>query len=84
MALRFLYSCYLNDKARLRAMTERVTYTIGRWRYNSVNSIYIRNQMLMNEFVTKEDTISGKGLKEDQEYEWSVILKPDKKERGLR
>lgn len=38
----------------------------------------------MNEFVTKEDTIAGKGLGEDQEYEWSVILKPEKKEKGVK
>lgn len=84
MVHRFLYSCYLKDKSRYRAFTERLTYTIERWRYNSMESIQTRNKMLLSEYVTKEDIIEGKGLNENQEYEWSVILKPEKKEKGLR
>jgi len=83
MVLRFLYSCYLNDKCRIRKISENYVYMVERWRYNSVNSIDTRNKMLLNTYVTKKDVIEGTGLSESQEYEWSVLLKPIKKERGV-
>ena len=64
MVLRFLYSCYLNDKAKVRKLSESYVYVVESWRHNSVNSIDVRNKILLNTFVVKEDIIQGAGLED--------------------